>query len=221
MSSTTTPAPPQPPPPEIQQQQPTIKPTTPTLTTPTMDYKIRLATSTDATALSALAEETFRATFNPVPGTPTETNTQHDVDAYCESAFSPAIQAREIADGVVFVATTTRTTTNAESLIGYARLTHTATEPCLTLPTPRGELNRLYVAPAYANGKGIGSALFNAVVSHARTECGDRSLWLGVWEHNYAAKRFYARKGLKRCGEHVFLFGSDPQVDEIWEMELV
>ncbi|KAJ3156419.1 hypothetical protein HDU89_004201 [Geranomyces variabilis] len=176
--------------------------------------KIRLATAADAAALCNLARATFRDTFNPVPNTPTATNQQHDVDAYCESAFSPEVQAEEIAAGVVFVAEAT----DSGALVGYSRLTHDATEPCLTGPLPRGELKRLYVAAQYG-GCGIGSKLFNAVVNRAK-EVGDKTLWLGVWEHNYPAKTFYARKGLQACGEHVFLFGSDPQTDEIWEMEL-
>ncbi|KAJ3180712.1 hypothetical protein HDU87_001825 [Geranomyces variabilis] len=177
---------------------------------------VRVATAADAAALCDLARATFRDTFNPVPNTPTATNQPHDVDAYCESAFSPEIQAEEIRQGVVFVA---EVTTGPEtSIVGYSRLAHDATEPCLTGPLPRGELKRLYVAAQYG-GCGIGSKLFNAVADLAR-EVGDKSLWLGVWEHNYPAKTFYARKGMKACGDHVFLFGSDPQTDEIWEMEL-
>ena len=38
-------------------------------------------------------------------------------------------------------------------------------------------------------------------------------MWLGVYEHNLVAQRFYARDGFVRVGQHVFQVGDDPQTD--------
>lgn len=43
------------------------------------------------------------------------------------------------------------------------------------------------------------------------------TLWLGVWESNDLAISFYRKFGFEKCGEHVFMFGNDPQTD--WLMQ--
>ena len=42
-----------------------------------------------------------------------------------------------------------------------------------------------------------------------------RKLWLGVWERNDRARAFYVKCGFADAGEHIFLFGTDPQTDLI------
>ena len=45
-------------------------------------------------------------------------------------------------------------------------------------------------------------------------------VWLGVWEHNYNAIRFYERIGFERCGSHDFMLGNDKQTDILLKKEL-
>jgi diamine N-acetyltransferase len=40
-------------------------------------------------------------------------------------------------------------------------------------------------------------------------------VWLGVWERNLAAQRFYARWGFTRRGESSFHLGDEVQTDRI------
>ena len=47
-----------------------------------------------------------------------------------------------------------------------------------------------------------------------------KRVWLGVWEHNEPAQAFYTHWGFKRFSQHTFQVGSDPQTDELWELEL-
>jgi ribosomal protein S18 acetylase RimI-like enzyme len=42
-----------------------------------------------------------------------------------------------------------------------------------------------------------------------------KTLWLGVWERNDRARAFYTKCGFVDAGEHIFLFGSDPQTDRV------
>ncbi|MEJ2584567.1 MAG: hypothetical protein P8Z38_05830 [Robiginitalea sp.] len=48
---------------------------------------------------------------------------------------------------------------------------------------------------------------------------GKTYLWLGVWEENKEAIRFYKRHGFVTFGKHPYYIGSDRQMD--WMMQLV
>ena len=52
-----------------------------------------------------------------------------------------------------------------------------------------------------------------ASVLDTATRHGARALWLGVWEQNPRAIRFYRRLGFREVGDHVFVLGTDPQRD--------
>jgi ribosomal protein S18 acetylase RimI-like enzyme len=45
-------------------------------------------------------------------------------------------------------------------------------------------------------------------------------MWLGVWEYNPRAQRFYEKNGFSVVGKHVFQLGEDPQTDLLMQMEL-
>jgi ribosomal protein S18 acetylase RimI-like enzyme len=42
---------------------------------------------------------------------------------------------------------------------------------------------------------------------------GYASIYLGVWERNYRAQRFYAKFGFSKCGQKIFMVGRDAQTD--------
>lgn len=42
-----------------------------------------------------------------------------------------------------------------------------------------------------------------------------RGVWLGVWEDNGAAQRFYERYGFQKVGEHGFTMAATTQTDWI------
>jgi ribosomal protein S18 acetylase RimI-like enzyme len=44
-------------------------------------------------------------------------------------------------------------------------------------------------------------------------------IWLGVWENNDRAVRFYSRWGFEKFSEHIFMLGDEPQTD--WLMRRV
>jgi len=46
------------------------------------------------------------------------------------------------------------------------------------------------------------------------------AVWLGVWEHNYRALRFYTRNGFIPVGSHLFVMGDDPQPDILMKKDL-
>jgi ribosomal protein S18 acetylase RimI-like enzyme len=99
---------------------------------------------------------------------------------------------------------------------GFSQLTIGSTEPCLShIPTPTMvELQRIYVGLAH-HGSGLGKMLMDTAISVAKKE-GFEWIWLGVYEENKRAKRFYEKLGFEKVGTHDFWVGSDLQIDEIY-----
>lgn len=165
---------------------------------------IRPATLQDAPALAALADRTFRDAF-------AADNSAADIDAYASAAFSLDQTQAELADPAnTFLLADDASGTS----VGYAKLRRGQAEPCVRGPRPV-ELQRIYVEQA-AVGHGVGAALLAAVVDRARAE-GFGTLWLGVWDRNPRAIRFYERGGFEVVGSHPFRLGSDEQTDLILE----
>lgn len=163
---------------------------------------IRHAVSADAAALSAFAERIFRETFGP-------DNTPANLDLYCLQAFSPALQAAEIADTriITLVAIGPR-----ETMAAFAQLRLGPVPDCVTGPMPM-ELVRFYVDTPL-HGTGLARRLMQAVEDGARTR-GMRTLWLGVWEHNPRAQAFYRKAGFADVGAQTFRLGGDVQTDRV------
>ena len=88
---------------------------------------------------------------------------------------------------------------------------------CIAAKAPL-EIARIYVARAQL-GRGTGEALMARCVEDARN-AGHDAIWLGVWERNARAIRFYERWSFRRVGEHVFVVGSDPQTDLLFRRAL-
>jgi diamine N-acetyltransferase len=100
---------------------------------------------------------------------------------------------------------------------GYAKLTVGATEEGIAAERPI-ELNRLYSHQRFL-GKGVGRALMDECLARGR-ELGCDVMWLGVWEYNPRAQRFYEKFGFRYVGRHVFQLGSDPQIDLLMQRDL-
>jgi len=49
---------------------------------------------------------------------------------------------------------------------------------------------------------------------------GATALYLGVWENNARAQRFYRRFGFEHVGEHAFMVGGTRDRDYIWRLDL-
>jgi len=78
---------------------------------------------------------------------------------------------------------------------GYSKIILDNIEPGVTADRPV-ELSRLYAHQKHL-GQGVGQRLMDACFERARTE-GRDVMWLGVWEYNPRAQRFYEKQGLVR-----------------------
>lgn len=168
------------------------------------ELKIRRGKVEDAETLAPLAVKIFNDTFaaNPL-------NKPEDMRAYIAEFMSVESFRADLADVLsrFFIAET------GGRMIGYTKLREHSTEECIADENPI-ELNRLYVAHEF-HGRGIAEKLMNECFEIARLK-NYRTMWLGVWEFNFRAQKFYEKLGFAKVGTHVFQLGTDAQTD--WVM---
>ena len=167
---------------------------------------IRRATIDDAASLAALGRRTFLDTFGA-------DNSQDDLAAFLDGAYAESIQREELAAShlTYFLA-------EAEGApVGFALLRHDKSPMFLDDPTAI-ELQRLYVDRAW-HGTGLAQSLMAICLEDAVAR-GASSLFLGVWERNSRALRFYAAQGFDVVGSQVFMLGSDAQTDLVMRKRL-
>jgi GNAT superfamily N-acetyltransferase len=160
---------------------------------------IRTATVEDAAVVADLARRTFFDTF-------AATNNPDDMALHLADAYGIAQQTRELQDPGI----TTLLVEQDGVAIAYAQVRNNHVPDCVT---DRGaiELWRFYVDRGW-HGRGVAGLLMERVREVARAR-GAKTLWLGVWERNDRARAFYAKCGFTDAGDHIFLFGTDPQRD--------
>ena len=169
---------------------------------------IRKATIDDAKPLTDLAYTTFWDAFAHHPK-----NAPDDLNHYMRQAFNLDQITAELADdnSIFLIA-------DVEGKpAGYAKLIIGSVEDGIIADRPV-ELSRLYSHQEYI-GKGVGQNLMDACFDRARSH-GHDVMWLGVWEYNPRAQRFYEKNGFRVVGRHTFQLGSDPQTDLLMQREL-
>jgi GNAT superfamily N-acetyltransferase len=162
---------------------------------------IRLGTAADAALLAVLARDTFFDTF-------ASSNDAGDMALHLDRSYGVAQQTSELTDPSI----TTLLVEEGGEVVAYAQVREGHVPGCVTGAAPI-ELWRFYVQRGW-HGQGIAQALMARVVTEAAA-AGAKTLWLGVWEHNHRARAFYGKCGFTDVGEHVFLFGTDPQTDRV------
>lgn len=186
-------------------------------------HAIRHGVASDALLLSAIARHTFFDTF-------AATNDAGDMALHLERAYGVAQQAAELADPLIVtllvesngpaLSESERPRRSGESngeVIGYAQLREGDVPDCVIGPRPI-ELWRFYVLREW-HGQGIAQSLMERVRAEAAAH-GAATLWLGVWDRNPRAQAFYRKCGFVDVGDHVFLFGTDPQRDLVMQTKL-
>jgi ribosomal protein S18 acetylase RimI-like enzyme len=151
--------------------------------------------------LMALSKETYYQAFKVF-------NTRENMDDYVMKAFSKEQLLAEMIDqqasfyfGIY-----------QNQRVGYLKLNEydTVSEGH---QGPSIEVQRLYVQSDVQN-LGMGHFLMEEAIKIARDK-GFTFMWLGVWEHNEKALRFYEKFNFERIGSHTFLMGDDPQQDHL------
>ena len=168
---------------------------------PAIDMRIRRGTVDDAAAIAEIAERLFVRTFDP-------DNDPANVASHASEAFGESIQRAELADPTV-----TYLLLEVDGLLAaFAELKAGSTNSSI-----RGEaqieIQRFYVDHAY-HGRGLASHLMDACLSEAQKQRA-RTIWLGVWERNLRAIRFYEKCGFVDVGVKTFQLGAELQYDRV------
>lgn len=152
-------------------------------------------------ALQKISIETFGDTFGA-------DNSSEDLDQYYQKAYNFKQLTSEITNDASYFFFAKQ----ADQLVGYLKVNIDEAQS-EKMGSDTLEVERIYVRQQFKR-LGIGSRLMQQALEVAQ-ENHKRKIWLGVWEHNEAAKKFYQTQGFNQVGEHVFQLGNDLQRDLI------
>ncbi len=166
-----------------------------------MEIIIRKVTIDDVAMLSTIAKQTFFDTF-------TGTCSTADMDSFLEEYFNETPLKAELSStgDYCFFAEA------GGKPVGYIRFMEDYSSLPLMKQWKAIELKRIYVLKEF-HGMGIAQKLLDFMISYAVKE-NYEVIWLGVWEYNLRAQKFYAKYGFVHSGHtHDFPIGNTPQTD--------
>lgn len=156
--------------------------------------------------LQKLARQTFDETFR-------EVNTEEDMEKYLEESFNKEQIEKEFFDPE----TSFYFAVEGNEVIGYLKVNWG--EAQTDLKEVHGfEIERIYVLSKF-HGQKVGDRLFEKALEVSR-KLKKRFVWLGVWEKNPRAIRFYEKKGFVTFDKHQFKLGEDLQTDLLMRLEM-
>jgi diamine N-acetyltransferase len=171
-----------------------------------MVMNCRKVTHQDVLELQEIGKLTFAQTFS-------DDNSEENMRAYLEEAFSLEKLTSSLNDERVafyFAEIEGITGGYLKTIIGPASFDPSATN---TL-----EVERIYVLQKY-QGKKVGQLLMDKAIELAQSTKAT-FIWLGVWENNPKAIRFYEKNGFIAFGQHKFILGTDEQTDILMKRSL-
>ena len=168
--------------------------------------KIRKINIDDLEALRNLSIQTFKETFE-------EVNTEEDMQKYLDENLSIEKLKTELENpnSEFYFAE------NNDEILGYLKLNFKDAQT-EKLEENHFEIERIYVLKAFL-GQKIGQILFDKAIEIGR-EKNLEYVWLGVWEENHRAIKFYEKNGFEIFGKHDFVLGEDLQTDLLMKMKI-
>ena len=168
--------------------------------------KIRKVDIQDIEKLKEIGKLTFAETFS-------SDNSEEDMQKYLEEEFSTEKLKIELTDK------------NAEfyfaelgyNVIGYLKVNFGQSQTEIKDKNAL-EIERIYVLKEF-HGKKVGQLLYDKAIELAK-EKNVEYVWLGVWEQNQRAIRFYAKNGFVAFDKHIFKLGNDEQTDIMMKLKL-
>ena len=167
---------------------------------------IRKATITDLKILNEIGKRTFIETF-------ASENSSENMTEYLESAFTTEKLMSEL------------TNINSEfyfaemegEVVGYLKVNFNDSQTELKVSNAL-EIERIYVLKEF-HGKKVGQILYDKAIEIAKNKSLN-NVWLGVWEQNQRAIRFYEKNGFKVFDKHIFRLGNEEQIDLMMMIKL-
>ena len=169
-------------------------------------FLIKECSMQDIEKIKSVSEKTFYETFS-------SENTKEDMENYLKENFS----YEQIESEVKNNASKFYIVEHDKEAVAYMKLNFDKAQ------TEKGhhntlEVQRIYVLQEY-KGNRIGKRLIEKAIEIGR----DNQLnyiWLGVWENNMNAIKFYEKQGFEKFGTHVFKLGEDEQIDHLMKLTL-
>ena len=168
--------------------------------------EIRKSTVSDLETIQNISIQTFKETFAAV-------NTPENIANYVKESFNSEQLKMELNNfNSQFYVAYLNT-----KVVGYLKI-NVGDAQTETISKNTLEVHRIYVLQKY-HGKNIGQLLIDEVkkiAQHSSVDC----IWLGVWEENHRALRFYTKNGFIVFDKHVFTLGNDDQTDLLMQLSL-
>ena len=165
------------------------------------------ATSEDLETLVYLSRKIFHDSFDHL-------NTPENMREYMDRAFHPDRLLSELINPLsefYFI--------NVDEYVaGYLKINQGPAQSDVQDESSL-EIERIYVADQFQS-QGLGAKLIEKARVRAET-LGLNYIWLGVWEKNPAAIRFYERHGFEIFGSHPFRMGDEEQTDILMKSKTV
>jgi ribosomal protein S18 acetylase RimI-like enzyme len=167
---------------------------------------IRPASPLDLAALQAIGRKTFKEAF-------ASNNSEENLAAYLEDGFSKEKLEAELRNenSKFYFAL------QANEIIGYLKVNLGDAQSEKQDPDAI-EIERIYVLQQF-HGKQVGLLLYEQALAIAKARKAPY-MWLGVWEENPRAIRFYQKLGFVEFDQHIFQLGEDAQTDILMKLNL-
>lgn len=168
--------------------------------------EIRKIYLNDVDALKEIAEQTFAQTFSSM-------NSKENITNYLKSQFSTQKLKAQLTDeeSEFYFAEL------EGKRIGYLKINFGQSQTELK-DKKALEIERIYVLKEF-HGKSVGQQLYEKALCIARQNNLDY-MWLGVWEKNFRALRFYEKNGFIAFDKHIFRLGNSEQTDLLMKRKI-
>lgn len=171
------------------------------------NIEIKRVELSDLNSLQKIGRQTFFETFS-------ESNTEANMTNYLEEGFSLEKLNAELSDPLseLYFALVNK------EVIGYLKLNYGSSQTELKGENAL-EIERIYAMKEF-HGKGVGQVLFEKALEIAKQK-NAAYVWLGVWEENPRAIKFYKKNGFVEFDKHIFKLGEDEQTDIMMRLKLL
>jgi ribosomal protein S18 acetylase RimI-like enzyme len=171
-----------------------------------MKLSFKLCTLEDLDVLTELSRTTFITAFE-------KDNNPKDFKNYIEKAFNKdTIKAQLLNPNSTFYFAYYN-----NEIVGYFKLNENDAQN-EQFNQSSMELERIYVLSAF-QGKQIGKQMLIKIIDITQAKR-VAFIWLGVWQKNTEAVRFYDRFGFKKFDSHPYYIGKDKQIDWLMRLDL-
>ena len=164
------------------------------------------ATINDLELLQKIGRQTFSETF-------AASNSLENMTKYLEEGFSSEKLLGELTNinAAFYIAR------SEMEVVGYLKLNFGQSQTELK-DSKALEIERIYVLQEF-QGKNIGQLLYEKAIQIANQNNAEY-VWLGVWEENEKAIKFYTKNGFVAFDKHIFKLGDDEQTDIMMKLTL-